>query len=84
MLYNIVFSFYIVQNFKQSTHSELNGALYQELNNALKELLMLWFTVGFLNLERITWNSPCDLVQKVRACLLLVIIICYLTLSSNC
>ncbi|XP_059141347.1 malonyl-CoA decarboxylase, mitochondrial-like [Physella acuta] len=54
-----------VLNFKQSTHSELNGALYQELNNALKELLMLWFTVGFLNLERITWNSPCDLVQKV-------------------
>lgn len=50
---------------KQNCTSELNMALYQELNFALRELLMLWFTVGFLNLERITWNSPCDLVQKV-------------------
>ncbi|BFZ09639.1 hypothetical protein BsWGS_12678 [Bradybaena similaris] len=54
-----------VLNMKQNCTSELNVALYQELNSALRELLMLWFTVGFLNLERITWNSPCDLVQKV-------------------
>ncbi|CAG5127514.1 unnamed protein product [Candidula unifasciata] len=54
-----------VLNLKQSCTSELDAAFYQELNSALRELLMLWFTVGFLNLERITWNSPCDLVQKV-------------------
>jgi malonyl-CoA decarboxylase len=54
-----------ILNLKQSCTDELNGALYQELNSTLRELLMLWFTVGFLNLERITWSSPCDLVQKV-------------------
>ncbi|GFO27221.1 malonyl-coa decarboxylase, mitochondrial [Plakobranchus ocellatus] len=54
-----------VLNFKQSNMSEVDGALYQELNSTLRELLMLWFTVGFLKLERITWSSPCDLVQKV-------------------
>ncbi|XP_012944699.1 malonyl-CoA decarboxylase, mitochondrial isoform X2 [Aplysia californica] len=54
-----------VLNCRMMSHNEMECALYQELNATLKELLMLWFTVGFLNLERITWTSPCDLVQKV-------------------
>ncbi|KAK3734894.1 hypothetical protein RRG08_038919 [Elysia crispata] len=54
-----------ILNFKQSSISQMDGALFQELNSTLRELLLLWFTVGFLSLERITWNSPCDLVQKV-------------------
>ena len=28
-------------------------------------MLGLWFGVGFLELERITWKSPCDLMEKV-------------------
>ncbi|RUS86163.1 hypothetical protein EGW08_006057 [Elysia chlorotica] len=54
-----------ILNFKQSNISQIDSALFQELNSTLRELLLLWFTVGFLSLERITWNSPCDLVQKV-------------------
>ncbi|KAK7872596.1 hypothetical protein R5R35_001934 [Gryllus longicercus] len=37
----------------------------QQLNITLKEMLSLWFSVGFLNLERITWKSPCDMLQKI-------------------
>lgn len=54
-----------ILNFRQANVSQVDGALFQELNSTLRELLLLWFTVGFLSLERITWNSPCDLVQKV-------------------
>jgi len=50
---------------RQKSSNETDVTLYQELNSALRDLLLMWFTVGFLNLERITWNSPCDLVQKV-------------------
>ncbi|CAG2183167.1 unnamed protein product, partial [Oppiella nova] len=35
------------------------------LSNHLKDLLSLWFSVGFLNLERITWNSPTSMLQKI-------------------
>jgi len=31
----------------------------QQLNVTLREMLSLWFSVGFLNLERVTWRSPC-------------------------
>ncbi|XP_073978767.1 malonyl-CoA decarboxylase, mitochondrial-like isoform X2 [Rhodnius prolixus] len=37
----------------------------QQLNVTLKELLSLWFSVGFLNLERVTWKSPCEMLQKI-------------------
>ncbi|CAL1547483.1 unnamed protein product [Lymnaea stagnalis] len=56
-----------VLSIKQSCTSEMDGALFQELNIALMDLLRLWFTVGLLNLERITWNSSCDLVQKISS-----------------
>lgn len=38
----------------------------QQLNLTLREMLSLWFSVGFLNLERVTWRSPCEMLQKVR------------------
>jgi hypothetical protein len=39
----------------------------QQLNTTLRDLLSMWFSVGFLRLERVTWQSPCDLLQKVRS-----------------
>jgi malonyl-CoA decarboxylase len=38
----------------------------QQLNITLREMLSLWFSVGFLNLERVTWRSSCEMLQKVR------------------
>ncbi|XP_048462064.1 malonyl-CoA decarboxylase, mitochondrial [Rhincodon typus] len=37
----------------------------REMNGILKTLLSDWFSIGFLNLERITWQSSCDLLQKI-------------------
>ncbi|XP_015110176.1 malonyl-CoA decarboxylase, mitochondrial [Diachasma alloeum] len=37
----------------------------QQLNLTLHDLLLLWFSVGFLHIERITWQSSCDMLQKI-------------------
>lgn len=39
--------------------------MIQQLNVTLRDLLLLWFSVGFLHVERITWQSACDMLQKV-------------------
>ena len=39
--------------------------LLKTMNNHLKLLLAHWFSVGFLTLEQITWNSSCSMLQKV-------------------
>uniref|UniRef100_A0A672GPA6 Malonyl-CoA decarboxylase n=1 Tax=Salarias fasciatus TaxID=181472 RepID=A0A672GPA6_SALFA len=38
---------------------------YKDLNATLKSLLSEWFSVGLLRLERITWQSPCEILQKI-------------------
>jgi malonyl-CoA decarboxylase len=35
------------------------------LDADLKELLSSWFNVGLLNLQRITWNAPAALLEKL-------------------
>jgi len=40
-------------------------AFPQDLNGTLKSLLSEWFSVGLLRLERITWQSPCDILQRI-------------------
>ncbi|CAD5111112.1 DgyrCDS453 [Dimorphilus gyrociliatus] len=47
-----------------STDSEDQTHL-RVMSNNIRELLSLWFSVGFLDLERITWQSPCDMLQKI-------------------
>ncbi|XP_076061051.1 malonyl-CoA decarboxylase, mitochondrial-like isoform X2 [Oratosquilla oratoria] len=47
-----------------SSDSE-NQAALKTLDVTLRELLSLWFTVGLLSLQRITWESSCDMLQKV-------------------
>lgn len=37
----------------------------RHMNMILKDLLALWFTVGFIKLERITWQSSCEMLQKI-------------------
>ncbi|KAM0728811.1 Malonyl-CoA decarboxylase, mitochondrial [Formica fusca] len=39
--------------------------IIQQLNHTLRDLLLLWFSIGFLHMERITWESACDILQKV-------------------
>jgi len=35
------------------------------LNDDLRELLTSWFDIGFLNLQRITWDAPASLLEKL-------------------
>ncbi|XP_033118621.1 malonyl-CoA decarboxylase, mitochondrial-like [Anneissia japonica] len=37
----------------------------RHLNASLRGLLVHWFSTGLLNLQRITWQSSCDMLQKV-------------------
>ncbi|XP_053398010.1 malonyl-CoA decarboxylase, mitochondrial-like isoform X2 [Mercenaria mercenaria] len=48
-----------------SSTKDIDRAHLLDLQHALKDILSLWFTVGFLNLERITWQSSCEMLQKI-------------------
>ena len=37
----------------------------EELDRSLKQCLSQWFSGGFLQLEQLTWQSPCDIMEKV-------------------
>lgn len=37
------------------------------MNTCLHQLLSIWLALGSLQLERITWQTPCDLLQKISA-----------------
>lgn len=39
----------------------------KSLDSDLRQLLTSWFDVGFLELRRITWNSPASLLEKLIA-----------------
>ncbi|KAL6262344.1 hypothetical protein P5V15_007433 [Pogonomyrmex californicus] len=41
------------------------SVIIQQLNHTLQDLFLLWFSVGFFHMERITWESACDILQKV-------------------
>ncbi|XP_050759877.1 malonyl-CoA decarboxylase, mitochondrial [Gymnogyps californianus] len=43
----------------------VDGPHVKEMNGVLKNMLSEWFSTGFLNLERVTWQSPCEVLQKI-------------------
>ncbi|CAF4330781.1 unnamed protein product, partial [Rotaria magnacalcarata] len=32
---------------------------------SLRDVLATWFTTGLLQVERVTWQSPCEIAQRV-------------------
>ena len=48
----------------QIRHTDPN---LRALDADLKELLRSWFDIGFLKLERITWDAPATLLEKLMA-----------------
>ncbi len=40
---------------------------FANLDRDLKDLLISWFDIGFLAIERITWQSPAALLEKLMA-----------------
>ncbi|XP_065893587.1 malonyl-CoA decarboxylase, mitochondrial-like isoform X2 [Dysidea avara] len=37
----------------------------EELDKSLKQCLSQWFSGGFLELEQLTWQSSCDIMEKI-------------------
>jgi len=51
-----------------ATHSDHTAVhLLVEMNTHLKEILAQWFSVQLLDLQNITWESPCDILEKVHS-----------------
>jgi len=46
---------------------EADSQALRQMSSSLQALLAHWFSVGFLQLERVSWNSPCSLLEKVAA-----------------
>ncbi|KAM5138107.1 malonyl-CoA decarboxylase, mitochondrial [Mantella aurantiaca] len=42
-----------------------DGPYIREMSGVLRSMMSEWFSVGFLHLERITWQSPCEVLQKI-------------------
>jgi hypothetical protein len=42
-------------------------ARLKSLEVSLRDQLQHWFSIGFLDLERITWESPAALLEKIKA-----------------
>ncbi|KAJ8683463.1 hypothetical protein QAD02_019255 [Eretmocerus hayati] len=48
------------------TPKDSNDALsLSQMDLSLRDLLFLWFSVGFMKIQRVTWQTPCDILQKV-------------------
>ncbi|CAF5166222.1 unnamed protein product, partial [Rotaria magnacalcarata] len=35
------------------------------MSESLRDVLATWFTTGLLQVERVTWQSPCEIAQRV-------------------
>ncbi|KAJ7399269.1 Malonyl-CoA decarboxylase, mitochondrial [Pitangus sulphuratus] len=61
----------------------VDGPHVKEMNGVLKNMLSEWFCTGFLNLERVTWQSPCEVLQKIREPLIVLHVALTSDISNN-
>ena len=55
----------VLQAIKTSDPKSSEYSALKTMNGNLRNLLSNWFSVGFLNLLQVTWDSPCSLVEKI-------------------
>lgn len=46
-------------------HHEQPDCLLSEMAAQLREMLAKWFSLGLLELQNVTWQSPCDILEKI-------------------
>ncbi len=61
----IVFLIQEILKSKQSAAPGSSTFLLSELDTRLRETLSEWFTPQLMELQHITWESPCDILEKV-------------------
>ncbi len=50
---------------KQSAAPGSSVFLLSELDNHLREIMTEWFTPRLMDLQHITWESPCDILERI-------------------
>ena len=65
LVMKVICDFDTLQNILMSQGVDHDNPYLLAMNYNLRDVLSLWFSVGFLQLEKITWESPCDMLQKV-------------------
>jgi len=55
----------IIQTLKYVDAPSSQFAALKLMNTNLQSLLSYWFSMGFMSIEQVTWDSPCALLQKV-------------------
>lgn len=55
----------IIHLLKHTDPSFPEFAALKLMNTNLQGLLSYWFSMGFMSIEQVTWESPCALLQKV-------------------
>ncbi|XP_047737332.1 malonyl-CoA decarboxylase, mitochondrial isoform X2 [Hyalella azteca] len=56
---------HVLQLLQRGRDTPEEDAAVRELDATLREMLSLWFTVGLLQLSRVTWESSCSMLQKI-------------------
>jgi len=55
----------IIQTLKDTNLPSSDIAALKLMNTNLQSLLSYWFSMGFMSLEQVTWDSPSALLEKV-------------------
>ena len=57
--------FALYQDTISDSPSDLAVHNLSEMNSHLRSILAQWFSVGLLDLHKVTWETPCDIMEKV-------------------
>jgi len=55
----------IIQTVRTTDPNSKHYKNLQDLSKNLKSLLSVWISVGFMQISRVTWDSPCSLLEKI-------------------
>eukprot|EP00092_Neocalanus_flemingeri_P018301 GFUD01019808.1.p1 GENE.GFUD01019808.1~~GFUD01019808.1.p1 ORF type:complete len:555 (-),score=121.10 GFUD01019808.1:174-1838(-) len=55
----------VIETLRDLDPTGTDFAALKLMNSNLQSLLSYWFSMGFMAIEQVTWNSPCALLQKV-------------------
>ena len=64
----VVYSTYLSLTQEQLKAASDHSSIYllSEMSGHLRELLSHWFSPSLLDMEQLTWESPCDIMERVR------------------
>lgn len=66
----ILFIIYVQTAISSSPLDKTSKVQLRSLSSKIHDWLSRWFSVGLLHLERMTWNSPTSMLQKVISTLI--------------